>query len=560
MNWLIYGMVYLGSALMVYNIYSYIRYAGHLQEKKDWGKERSILYIPIFLLVLFLLGYLAVGFFGKPDLIISGILFGGSIFVFIIFKLLGFITARVQKIEHLEAKLIAAEESSKVKSQFLSNVSHEMRTPMNGIIGLDQLALKNPDLHPTTRRQLEKIGENADYLKSLIDNILDMSDFDAGRVDLKHDTFSLIHLLEDINLIVRGQCSQKGLNYSFDVIGELNDYYVGDKGKVRQILLSLLENAVKYTPAPGNVSLTAEQVQSAIYTCTLRFIVKDTGIGIDENYMDKIFSAFSREHDASTDTYGGIGLSLAITKKIAAMMDGSIEVSSEKNAGSTFTVTISLGKSDRKAGLKENIRLIDPAAGNGSDNKPAGSEQEGSASTSTDHNEPEAVPSAPGGPASEPVPENLETENPPLEIDPSETDTAEDTLKGIRVLIAEDIDLNAEILADLLEMEDISSERAENGEAAVRMFRESPEHYYDAVLMDLRMPVMDGLDAARNIRALDRPDAASVPIIALTANASHEDRKNVIEAGMDSHLTKPVDSELLLETLTVLIRRGRETA
>ena len=559
MNWLIYAMIYLGSALMVYNIYSYVRYAGHLQEKDDWGKERNILYIPIFLLVLFLLGYLAVGFFGKPDLIISGILFGGSIFVFIVFKLLEFITARVQKNEHLEAKLIAAEESSKLKSQFLSIVSHEMRTPMNGIIGLNYLALKNPDLPAMTRRQLDKIGENADHLKALIDNILDMTDFDEGKVDLKQDTFSLISLLNDINLLIRGQCIGKGLNYSYAVVGKLDDYYVGDKGKVRQILLSLLGNAVKYTPAPGNVSFTAEQIPSDMNTRRLRFTVSDTGIGIDEDYMEKIFTAFSREHNALTDTYGGIGLSLALTKKIASLMDGTIEVSSEKNVGSTFTVTISLGKSERKAEPQEKLRQIDPAAEQKTEQKLSESEQEGPGSTVPDNTEPESVQHVPDETAAEPETENPETENRDSVTDPSEPVPAENTQKGIRVLIAEDIDLNAEILADLLEMEDISSERAENGEIAVRMFRENPENYYDAVLMDLRMPVMDGFDAARNIRALDRSDAASIPIIALTANASHEDRQNVIEAGMDSHLTKPVDSELLFETLNRLIRRSRET-
>lgn len=556
MDWLLDGMIFLGSALMVYNIYSYVRYAKNLQKKKDWGKERNILYIPIFLLVLFLLGYLAVGIFGKPDLVISGILFGGSIFVFLIFYLLQFITARVQKNEHLEAKLIAAEETGREKNRFLSNVSHEMRTPMNGIIGLDFIALKRPDLHPETRRQLEKIGENAEYLKTLINNILDMSDIDSGKIVLKHDTFSLTDLLDEINLMLRSQCSRKGLYYSSSVKGMLNDFYVGDKGKVRQILLSILGNAIKFTPAPGDIFFETEQTDTNIYNSVLRFTVTDTGIGMEPDYIPKIFNVFSRENNSNTDTYGGIGLGLTLTKKFVELMDGDIEVTSKKGEGSTFTVTIVLGTSDRKAEPKDKnseINIIPEL---------------------DYHDDPMSqVPDTEG--RCEPVSERMATEAPvsaaaaqdepvQLELKPEPTETNEHVsdktqTDGKRVLIAEDIDLNAEILADLLEMEDIASDRAENGQETVRMFSESPEYYYDAILMDLRMPVMDGFDASRNIRKLDRPDASTVPIIALTANASYEDRQNVIQSGMNSHLTKPIDSELLYETLGKLIRKKQET-
>ena len=556
MDWLLDGMIFLGSALMVYNIYSYVRYAKNLQKKEDWGKERNILYIPIVLLVLFLLGYLAVGLFGKPDLVISGILFGGSIFVFLIFYLLQFITARVQKNEHLEAKLAAAEETGREKNRFLSNVSHEMRTPMNGIIGLDFIALKRPDLHPETRRQLVKIGENAEYLKTLINNILDMSDIDSGKIVLKQDTFSLKDLLEEINLMLRSQCSRKGLYYSYSVKGELNDFYVGDKGKVRQVLLSILGNAHKFTPAPGDIFFETEQIETNIYNSTLRFTITDTGIGMDPEYIPKIFNVFSRENDSNTDTYGGIGLGLTLTKKFVKLMNGDIDVASKKGEGSTFTVTIVLGSSDRKAEPKDinaEINII-PELESGDGTAEQTAETDEAIKSVPDRMDSNAFVSAAAS-QDEPVPSELKSE--PFEKDVNVSDRTQS--EGVRVLIAEDIDLNAEILADLLEMEDIASDRAENGQESVRMFSESPENYYDAILMDLRMPVMDGVDAARNIRKLDRPDASTIPIIALTANASYDDRQNVIRAGMNSHLTKPIDSELLYETLSKLIRKKQET-
>lgn len=555
MDWLLDGMIFLGSALMVYNIYSYVRYAKNLQKKEDWGKERNILYVPIVLLVLFLLGYLAVGLFGKPDLVISGILFGGSIFVFLIFYLLQFITARVQKNEHLEAKLLAAEETGREKNRFLSNVSHEMRTPMNGIIGLDFIALKRPDLHPETRRQLEKIGENAEYLKTLINNILDMSDIDAGKIVLKHDTFSMTDLLEEINLMLRSQCSRKGLYYSNSVKGELNDFYAGDKGKVRQILLSILGNALKFTQAPGDIFFETEQIETNIYNSTLRFTVTDTGIGMDPEYIPKIFNVFSRENNSNTDTYGGIGLGLTLTKKFVKLMNGDIEVDSKKGEGSTFTVTIVLGTSDRKAEPKDKkTEKSIPELDFHDDLTVQAAETEEAIEPESDRMASYVSVSAV---VAQDAPVQSEMKPEPSAADKNVPDKTQ--TEGTRVLIAEDIDLNAEILADMLEMEDIASDRAENGQETVRMFSESPENYYDAILMDLRMPVMDGLDASRNIRRLDRPDASTVPIIALTANASYKDRQNVIQAGMNSHLTKPIDSELLYETLDKLIRSRQET-
>ena len=517
MDWLIYGMVYLGSALMVYNIYSYVLYAKRLQEKEDWGKERSVLYVPIVLLVLFLIGYLVVGIFGKPDLVISGILFGGSIFVSIIFRLLQFITNRVQENEKLEAKLTAAEESNKARSAFMASVSHEMRTPMNAIIGLDLIALKNPSLHPETRRQLEKIGSSANQMMGLIENILDMNDIESGKLVLKNDTFSLHSLLGMINTTMLNKISERGIFYQYSIIGNIDDCYVGDQRKLRQVLLGILDNAVKFTPDSGNITFITEQIESTETRRTLRFIISDTGVGMDKEFQTKLFNIFSREHITSTDQYGGVGLSLAIAKNIVGLMEGSIEVLSDEGIGSTFTVTVKLGASDKRY---EKPAEIQPAAA--------------------------AVP--------EEDPCEACAESPAIQFDEKNTAPSENP----HILVVEDIDLNAEIIMELLGMEDISSDRAENGQIAVEKFSESPEYYYDAILMDIRMPVMDGLEATRNIRAMQRSDAEAIPIIALSANASDEDIQNSLESGMDIHLSKPVDSDKLFETLKKLIGYYRE--
>ena len=490
-DWIIFGMVYAGSALMVFNIFRYLSYSRELQRKEKWGKERRILQIPIILLVLFLFGYLAIGIIGKPDLIISSILFGGSVFVFIIFGLLRRITSRIQENERLEADLRAAEEANRVKNNFLSSMSHEMRTPLNAIMGLDALALKNPALPQDARTQLEKVGISARHLLKLINNILDMNSIEEGALTLKEEEFSLRETLELANIITQNRCGEKGLAYESSIAASLDDYYVGDEMLLKRALFNVLENAVKFTHAPGAVSFIAEQTVSAGPDRALRFIIRDTGIGMDEALLSTMFSPFAKGDASTTDRYGGTGLGLALSKRIAEMMGGDITVASKKNEGSAFTVTVRLKASERK-------RAPESAA--------------------------------------------------PREI----------TLAGLRVLIVEDIDLNAEIVADMLELEGVSSERAENGRIAVDKFSASAPDTYDAILMDLRMPVMDGLDAARVIRALDRPDAKTVPILALTANAFDEDVRKSLEAGMDAHMAKPVDPEILYENLRRLVSERKE--
>lgn len=488
-NWVIYALVYMGSALMVYNIYGFLRFTRQIQANKDWGKERAILYVPIALLVMFLLGYLAVGLFGKPDLVVSGILFGGSVFVFIMFRYLQRIAERIQESEKMGAKLMAAEESSKAKSVFLASMSHEMRSPMNAIIGLDTLVLQDDALKPQTRDRAEKIGVSARHLLDMINDVLDMNHIESEERIEKSETFSLAETLDLVNLLIGERCSRKGLTYRHKVTGDVGETFVGDAMSLKKVLMCILDNAVKFTPAPGTVTFLTEPADASEGRRTLRFTIRDTGIGMEPEFLPRLFDSFSREDVSTTNRFGGSGLGLAIARQLAEHMGGTIDVESEKGAGSTFVVTVTLDEAPKAE---------------------ADADADGAIS-----------------------------------------------LEGRRVLIVEDMDINAEILADLLDLEDIRSDRAENGQIAVEKFAGHPEGYYDAIFMDLQMPVMDGLDATRAIRALDRPDAATVPIIALTANAFEEDVRHSMEAGMNAHLSKPADLDLLCRTLRSQLAAAR---
>ncbi len=523
MNVLIYGMVYLGAALMVYNVFSYARYTKQVLKNENWQKDRLLIRIPVVLLTLFLLGYLAIGIFGKPDLIVAGILLGGSIFVFVIYLFLQHTTSQIQENEHLIARLSAAEESGRFKSNFLSSMSHEMRTPLNLIIGLDTVALRNPGLDATQKQQLEQIGASARHMLRLIDDILDMSHLETGMMEVSHVPLKLKETLDPVNEMVREKCREKGLAYFSRFIGQKDIICMGDAIKIRRMLMCVLENAVKFTPVPGTVSFEAEQTVISAERCHFRFLVKDTGIGIDEEYLPRLYDAFSQEDASTTSQFGGSGLGLGITRHLVDLMDGQIEVQSRKGKGTSFTITMDadICREEKKTENMEQSRDTAPFSDDGL--------------TLMDH---EGF-----------IPGNTRSE-------------AEDedwsVLHGRRVLIAEDIDLNAEILADILELEEISSERAENGQIAVRMFEQREEGYYDAILMDIRMPVMDGLDATRTIRKLDRPDARTIPILAVTANALRSDVQSALQAGMNAHMAKPLDSDELYHNLKQYIRSDPE--
>ena len=384
--------------------------------------------------------------------------------------------------------LTRAEDANQAKTAFLSSMSHEIRTPMNAIIGLDNIALRDPNISDTTRDELEKIGSSARHLLALINDILDMSRIESGRMVLKEEEFSFRDTLDQISIIVGGQCEDKGLDFACNRNEPLDEYFTGDELRLRQVIINILGNAVKFTDKPGTVTFTVQQFERDEDSRMLRFTMEDTGIGMDAAFIPKLFEPFAQEDATSTNRYGGSGLGMAITKNMVDLMGGTIEVRSEKGCGTAFTVDIPLKRANH-------VEVADDAS-----------------------------PSAPFV-----------------------------SVEGLHVLIAEDMEMNAEVLADLLELEGITSEWAENGQRAVQMFVQSEEGRFDAILMDMRMPVMDGLAATSEIRKLERPDAATVPVIALTANAFEEDVRQCLAAGMNAHLSKPVDIDLLKETLGKLM-------
>lgn len=523
----VYSMIYLGSALMIFNIYRYLRFARSISRKGGWAAEERLLKLPIALLICFLLGYLAVGLFGEPDLIIAGILFGGSVFVFAMIIFMEKVIRRVQEQEHLEAELAAAEESSRTKTGFLSRISHEMRTPMNAIIGLSNMALKDPDLSERTRECLIKLRVNTNLMMELINDTLEMGRIQSGTDELLNEVFSLTELLGRICAIFEAQCKDKGLNYRQEVKGTLESAYLGDPMKLRQIFVNLLGNAVKFTPAPGSVRCTVETVSSYENHRTLRITVSDSGIGMDEKFLPKLFQPFSQEDESTTNQYRGSGLGLAITKSLVERMNGEISVKSAKGMGSTITVILTLDSAPPDAVIPQ---------------------EPGTEEFIPQVNAEEQIPtSQPEQPAEEPV----------VSASAAEAQEGWPDLEGAHVLVVEDVEINAEIVMDLLDMEGITTEWVENGQKAVELFRESEPGRFDAILMDIRMPVMDGLAAAKTIRAMVRPDAKKIPIIALTANAFPEDVQRSLQAAMNAHLSKPVDPDQLMVTLSKLVGENR---
>lgn len=525
----------------------------------------------------------------------------------------------------LSDALAAAEQASKAKTSFLSSMSHEIRTPMNAIIGLNAIALNAPELTDKTRDYLEKISSSANHLLSLINDILDMSRIESGKTVLKNEDFSFSKLLEQINTIFGAQCADKGLDYNCRIIGSVDARYIGDNMKLRQVLINILGNAVKFTPEGGSVELTIERTAHFDSRSTLRFTISDTGIGMSPEYLPKLFDTFSQEDSSATNRYGSSGLGMAITKNFVELMNGNIEVQSEKGKGTAFTVTVTLVDSAyAKSDTEENDINLGELSVLVIDDDPVACEHaklvlgKAGIACETVLSGKEAIELVRLRQARQqpfdlllidlkmPGMDGIETAREIRSVVGHETaiiiitaykwdDVLEEAeaagvdsfiakplfadsvieefrsayrkkdpagrkadhkaeLKGRNILLAEDVPINAEIVKMVLAMREINVDHAENGKTALEKFSASEVGHYDAVLMDVRMPEMDGLEAAAKIRALERADAKTVPIIAMTANAFDEDVQRSLQAGMNAHLSKPIDNDILFGTLESLIK------
>ena len=383
----------------------------------------------------------------------------------------------------------AAKAANEAKTLFLSNMSHDMRTPMNAIIGFSTLLDRDASHPDKVREYNRKIAASGQHLLSLINNVLDMSKIESGQNSLNINEFALKELLEELNSLIQPLVREKQQSLDVKVCDVNTEYFLGDRLRLSQILLNLLSNAVKYTPDGGHIELTIlglPEVSSGY--AHLRFQVKDTGIGMSPEFVKHIFDPFTRENNTTASGILGTGLGMTITRNLVDMMGGTISVESTPGEGSIFRVELELryGTQQTETSLPEETAL---------------------------------------------------------------SDSGINKLEGLRVLVAEDNDINAELLEELLSCEEVSCERTENGHEALERFRQMPPGYYDAVLLDIQMPVMNGYKAARAIRALERPDAKVIPSVAMTANAFAEDVQTSIEAGMNAHLSKPIDMVELKGTL-----------
>ncbi len=516
--------------------------------------------------------------------------------------------------QQLSEALRAAQIASESKTTFLSNMSHDIRTPMNAVLGFTTLLARDADNPAKVREYTKKITSSGQHLLSLINDILDVSKIESGKVVLNLEKFSLNDVVASVDAIIQPMAKAKRQSFHLEVNGVRHEYLLGDETRINQILINLLSNAVKYTPEEGHIwfRIIGLKQRSSQYE-RIRIEVEDDGYGMTPEYLETIFDAFTRAENSTTNKVQGTGLGMAITKSIVELMGGTIEVRSEVNRGSLFLVELELRileeHADRKfwenRGIRrvlaiigdqecrENVRAL--VTGGGLEADMAASLEEaldllaGSRDFQLvllDWEAFSGVQAASAIRAATPAPilllaeydaegteAVLETGRTGVLAKPfflsafrqkveelwsgGEPEPLQDTsLEGLRFLAAEDNDINAEILAELLSMEGADCEIVENGRLAVERFQQSAEGEFDAILMDVQMPVMNGHDAARAIRALPRDDAGSIPIIAMTANAFTEDEKASLDAGMSAHVAKPLDLGLLKK----VIRQCRKDA
>ena len=401
-----------------------------------------------------------------------------------------------KQMEAYEKELEQAEEASQSKTSFLYQMSHEIRTPMNGIMGMLTLAQEKLDASHPAAQYLTRVEELSGHLLALINDILDMSRIEAGKVELEEKAFSLRSLGNKLYDMFAKNLESRGINYEVNFEDMTIDYVIGDELRISQIIINFLSNAVKFTQE-GEIIVTFRQMFLQDGNADLMIRVHDTGIGMEPEFINRIFRPFEQEGADTTRKYGGTGLGMAITDQLVKLMNGEIVVKSIPGEGSDFSVFLHL-----------------PVA-------------EGT------------VPA-----------EQIEKENTAEEAESEEIEV----FRGRRILVAEDNEINAMVAREILGQMGAEIDVAENGQRAVEMFDEKPENYYDFILMDVQMPVMNGRDAAKAIRRLPRKDAGEILIFALSADAFVEDERRSLESGMNGHYAKPVDFEALQQNVGAILR------
>ena len=403
------------------------------------------------------------------------------------------ITHEHQRLEQDKTKLMQVEEASQSKTTFLSRMSHEIRTPMNGIIGMLALAEGKMQKQDPAMQYLDKANELSAHLLSLINDILDMSRIEAGKVELENKPFSLRAMGDKLYDMFAKTLDARGIRYAVNFEGVTVDWLLGDELRLSQIMINFLSNAVKFTEQ-GEIVVTIRQMMLREGNVDLLLRVHDTGQGMDPNFVYRIFRPFEQESIETGKKYGGTGLGMAITDQLVHLMGGQILVESLPGKGSDFTVYLTLPQAEAD-------------------------EQASVTGRAEDQNQ------------------------------------YEDAFQDCRILMAEDNDINAMIAVELLEGMGAKVDVAQNGQLALEAFQAKPEHYYDFILMDVQMPVLDGRAATRALRALDRSDATEIPIFALSADAFIEDERLSMESGMNGHYSKPIDFIALRRNVGAYLRR-----